>query len=405
MEYLFVIQIPITFKNGAFWMPQLAAIDLLAHQRLLPQEVQLIVTAPLKDNLNEPLEPLNGVKVLPLKFENSFGEGFSAFLPNWTTLWREIERTDFVHTGCGGWPFFFSPCFQAHLIALIQHKPRLFVMDCDLIGKIENNQIAHAPNWRKRLVWKAYARLTWQLFKFCLKTAGAGFLLGRGVVTRYGRYAKNSLEIYQPIVGQEDIIPEKQLLKKLVEIRSGQSLKAVFVGRLVYEKGVDIFLEAVEILNKKAISLKVEIIGDGPEGDHLKELAAKLGIEVAFCGALPWGEKIFEKLRESHFFVVTHLTEEMTRTALEGSASGCALVCSNTVALQQLVNASKGGAIFKRGNAESLASILSALLSEREKLAGLVKNGVDFFKKNHRDAHIQRRLDFLEKTFNELNWR
>lgn len=406
MIYLFVIQIPVVYQNGKYWIERLAAIDILAHRRLLSPSVRLVVAAPVVDRINGSLLLLDNIEVVPLKFENSFADGLATLFSNWKILWREIGKANFVHTGCGGFPFLFSPCFLAHVIALLKQRARLFVMDCDIVGKLESDQIACSANWLKKAVWITYAELVWQTFKFCLSTTRASFLLGRGVLTRYGRYAKNKLEIYQPIIGQEDLIDNDQLTRKLEEINEDQGIKAVYVGRLAYEKGIDIFLNALAILAKLGITLEADIIGSGQEEKRLKELSVELQLKkIKFVGELEWGEQIFSYLRKSHLFIVAHRTEEMTRSIFEGLASGCALICADTLAMKQLVAQSNGGVVFEKGNPESLAHVLIRLFLERNTLKNLIKNGFHFCKTNHRDAHIQKRINFLMKIFPDLQWR
>ncbi|MBB5211840.1 glycosyltransferase [Microbulbifer hydrolyticus] len=86
-----------------------------------------------------------------------------------------------------------------------------------------------------------------------------------------------------------------------VKSDSGSEVKTLgFLGRLVEKKGVDVLLNALNILKKKGVNLKLEIMGDGPLEESLRMRTKELQLEdsVTFGGGLPhsevshWYEKI-----------------------------------------------------------------------------------------------------------------
>lgn len=112
MNYLYVIHIPIILKDSIYSMPRSAAIDINAHRRLLPTSIQFTLAAPLieknKDEIyNEPFNSIPNINIIPLSYINSFQKGFLNFLKNHKALHNIIKASDFIHTGCGGFPFFF----------------------------------------------------------------------------------------------------------------------------------------------------------------------------------------------------------------------------------------------------------------------------------------------------------
>jgi len=402
MTYLYVIQVPVARDGDRTFMGRTAALDLLAHRRLLPAEVTLRLAAPvlpLSDGRlqGEPVEELTDIELVPLAYANGLRDGLKVLRGNRQRLNEAIVCADFVHTSCGGFPFFLSPCYLAHRIARRRGVPLLFVMDCDLVGKLETDQIALAPNRIKKIIWQAFARLSWHLYTDCLRSASATFLLGRGVVSRYGPYAHNPLEIYQPIVGLESLIAAPALEAKCATLRDGAPPRLCFAGRLAPEKGLQVFLAALSLLKAAGLSPQTDIYGDGPSRSDLEAQAHSLNLDgqVTFRGHREWGEELFSDLRDHHLQVVPHLTLEMTRNVFDGMASGCALIVSDTEALRQLIADSKAGVCFATGEAASLAEQLRPLLEKPEILASYIEQGFAFVQNNHRDAHIARRLTFL----------
>lgn len=403
MKYLYVIHINVYGEGDRIYMERSAALDLQAHQRLLPSDVMLVLAAPFTE-LNSAkvakasLEEIQGVEYFPLKFVDSIVDGFRFSLHNWRKLTKAVASAKFIHTGCGGFPFFFSPCYFAYLLALKMKKKVIFVMDCDLVGKLETNQVNLTENFIKKTIWYLFSRLCWHMYKRCLSKASATFLLGRGVVSRYSRYAKNWLEIYQPIVGRDMIIPTADLQEKIQNLQDQKRLNICFAGRLAPEKGVEVMLRALTRLPKK-IPFSVNIYGDGPYRACYMELADQLGLKevTVFHGNLQWGAELFGELRKNHILIVPHLTLEMTRNVFDGMASGCTIIASSTEALERLMNDAHAGMLFETGNHEELALVLEEQFSRPEMLIKSILNGINFVKRNNRDSHIRRRLQFLQK--------
>jgi len=406
LKYLYVIHIPVYLVNGDYLMERAAVLDLTAHIRLLPAGVKLILAAPVlygghQGSLSGPLDSLDGmVKMVELRYVNSLLQGVKSYGHNLKQLTAAIKEADFVHTGCGGFPYFFSPCYQAHRLAKKFHKTNLYVMDCDLVGKLEMDQVSRTTNPVKKFLWYLFAKLSWKMYTTALRTASVTFLLGQGVVSRYGKYACNPMEIYQPIVGEESMIGPEEFGEKLAKVGAVQPISICFAGRLAPEKGLDVLLRGMAEIASR-ISIVLNVYGDGPQRYDSEQLASELGIGdmVHFHGNLDWGESLFTQLRKNHIQIIPHLTLEMTRNAFDGMASGCALVVSDTPALQKLIVDSQAGVVFHTGDHVDLADKLVSMLVDSLELTRCMENGVSFVRENHRDTHVRRRLEFLTRCF------
>ena len=138
----------------------------------------------------------------------------------------------------------------------------------------------------------------------------------------------------------------------------------VFVGRLVSDKGCDLLLEAVGQLQKRGVAPGVvSIIGDGPELPSLKALARSLGIEdrVRFLGAMREGRGQVMARHRIHV-VPSRWKEPFGIVALEGIASGCAMIVSAGGGLPEAVGPC--GLLFPNNDATELATQLERLLTE-----------------------------------------
>ena len=97
--------------------------------------------------------------------------------------------------------------------------------------------------------------------------------------------------------------------------------RALFIGRLVAFKGVDILLRALE----RVPDLRLDIVGSGPEGPRLRTLAQALAItdRVRWYGEYP-DEDLPRRMADAHFLVLPSVTtEEMFGlVVLEAMAAG-----------------------------------------------------------------------------------
>lgn len=97
--------------------------------------------------------------------------------------------------------------------------------------------------------------------------------------------------------------------------------RALFIGRLVAWKGVDILLRALE----RVPDLHLDVIGTGPEASRLRTLAQALAVadRVRWFGAYP-DEDLPRRMAESNFLVLPSTTaqELFGLVVLEAMASG-----------------------------------------------------------------------------------
>ncbi|MEM9168744.1 MAG: glycosyltransferase family 1 protein [Pseudomonadota bacterium] len=97
-----------------------------------------------------------------------------------------------------------------------------------------------------------------------------------------------------------------------------------FVGRLVLEKGVDIFAEAVQLAAAKNPAVKALVVGDGPERARFEQRLGKTG---AFAGYLQ-GADLARAYASADMFFNPSVTETFGNVTLEAMACGLPSVCA-----------------------------------------------------------------------------
>ncbi|HVR96919.1 MAG TPA: glycosyltransferase family 4 protein [Thermoanaerobaculia bacterium] len=143
----------------------------------------------------------------------------------------------------------------------------------------------------------------------------------------------------------------------------------LFVGRLVSDKGADVLLEALALLAREGLRLRLAVTGDGPEMPRLCAQAGRLGLtgQVDFLG-IRTGEDLVQLLNRHRVLVVpSRYDEPFGIVALEGIACGCLVVGSEGGGLKDAIGPC--GRTFRNGDATDLARVLREIVQEPEAAA------------------------------------
>ena len=132
----------------------------------------------------------------------------------------------------------------------------------------------------------------------------------------------------------------------------------VFLGRLVMEKGLDVFADTIVELRKKQVAHKVLVIGDGPAREWF-EKALPGGTFVGF----QTGKDLGRALASGDIFFNPSITETFGNVTLEAMACGLPVVAAGATGAASLVTQGETGQLvppskseaFSKGCAEALA--------------------------------------------------
>jgi glycosyltransferase involved in cell wall biosynthesis len=138
----------------------------------------------------------------------------------------------------------------------------------------------------------------------------------------------------------------------------GRSPYVVCLGRLSPEKGVATLVEAAA----RVPDIDVKIMGDGPEGGALRELARlRHATNVEFLGQTT-GDAKWKFLRQALAVVIPSLCyEQFPFALLEGMAAGTPILASRLGSLENLVDDGRNGLLFRAEDSQDLAEKLRLL--------------------------------------------
>lgn len=144
------------------------------------------------------------------------------------------------------------------------------------------------------------------------------------------------------------------------------SLGLLFVGRVVWQKGLDVLLAALASLPPDLRSvITLTIVGDGPARPDLERQAERLGLSgrIVFRGWLGRDE-LPATYRSADIFVFPSRDEGMPNVVLEAMAAGLAVLASRIAGNRDLVVEEETGLMVERDDVAALAAALVRLAGD-----------------------------------------
>ena len=140
----------------------------------------------------------------------------------------------------------------------------------------------------------------------------------------------------------------------------------LLVGRLVYEKGFQLALEALPTLIDRVGGVRFLVAGSGTAEEQLRDQATALGLDAhgTFLGWI--GDDVLHSLyRIADLTVVPSIYEPFGLVALEAMASGCPCLVADTGGLREVVPSDERvGLRFRSRDPESLGAMAERLLTD-----------------------------------------
>jgi glycosyltransferase involved in cell wall biosynthesis len=144
---------------------------------------------------------------------------------------------------------------------------------------------------------------------------------------------------------------------------SGASLVIGTICVLRPEKTLGVLQEAFARIRHLDPTMKLLIVGSGPELHRLQENSRRLGLENS-CIFLPATQEVAKFLRAMDVFVSCSSSEAFSNSILEAMTCGCCVVASRVGGTPELIEDENRGLLFAAGNADELARNLTRLLQD-----------------------------------------
>lgn len=199
-----------------------------------------------------------------------------------------------------------------------------------------------------------------RLIKFVLKRADYVLVVNQTLKDKVLELGINQDKVYitPNAVDVEKFNPQKRELPSDMKMSADKPV-LLFVGNLVFQKGVKYLLEAKKLMKNDAELL---VVGDGPLRQELVMKVKDDGIpDVVFVGARRDVDQI---MPSADVFVLPSISEGFPITILEAMASGLPVVATNVGGISEVMN-EEVGIMLNPSSPMELARALDKILENK----------------------------------------
>lgn len=134
-----------------------------------------------------------------------------------------------------------------------------------------------------------------------------------------------------------------------------------FVGRLVMEKGLDIFAETIDQLQHRQVRHKVLVVGQGPARDWFEKRLP----DAIFAG-FQQGENLGRAVASMDMLFNPSVTETFGNVTLEAMAARLPVVAARATGSESLIEDGVTGRLIRPGRTQAFADALQAYCEDRD---------------------------------------
>lgn len=162
----------------------------------------------------------------------------------------------------------------------------------------------------------------------------------------------------------------------------------IMVGRYAKSKDHVTLIEAMHKLKKQGVIPHLTLVGTGRERykKEVMQLVQQYALEdqIKF---IDYSNEVDKLLLNHKIFVMSSRFEGLNLAVIEAMASGCLIIGSEAVGVEELINHEKDGFLFPIGDASKLAATISSVLSnpaEYQQLASAARQkALHSYSKDH----------------------
>ena len=134
-----------------------------------------------------------------------------------------------------------------------------------------------------------------------------------------------------------------------------------FVGRLVMEKGLDIFADTIEQLERRQVRHRVLVVGDGPARDWFEKR-----LPQAIFAGFQKGEELGRAVASMDMLFNPSITETFGNVTLEAMAAGLPVVAARATGSESLIEDGVTGRLIQPGRTQAFADALQDYCRDAE---------------------------------------
>lgn len=315
-----------------------------------------------------------------MRLDPWFAYGNSAFVPN---LYSQLSKTDIIHLH---YPFFGGAESVAFFKQLHPTKPLVisYHMDVEGAGLLK----AFFQIYRKTL------------YPWIMKQADLILVSSMDYANHSSFLKLNKHRSVKELpfgVDEQFHAPSEQM--------NFGELNLLFVGGLDkahYFKGLDFLIDACSLLEKKEISYKLRIVGDGDLRAMYEKKVEELNLQdrIVFCGKVD-KQKLISLYQQADCTVLPSVdrSEAFGLVLIESMACGTPVIASNLPGVRSVVQENETGFLVEPKNAIAIAHAIAKLAENPEMRSSFSKNAIKRVEEKYRWSGI---IDDLENHYRKL---
>lgn len=191
-------------------------------------------------------------------------------------------------------------------------------------------------------------------------------IVTRSVLPRFQAYHvlnKKDFEIYKNW-GLKDVflIPNGVNIERFRPLQGrskGKTMKILYVGRLDYQKGIDVLLKSLDLIDADEefkLNVLIEICGTGPLSEHVSMISSQNSL-VNYLGYVS-DDELINLYQQADLFIMPSRVETFGLVALEAMASGLPIIATDIPGPHSIVDSSFG-VLIEPGNSLELVSAIN----------------------------------------------
>lgn len=279
------------------------------------------------------------VKIHDVKRE---GNRFLPFLKSFFVIQKEILKNDFIYI------FYPGPiCQIIALLCIFYRKPY-------------------------GLYIRGEQGIESKLSQVILKKAKTIFTISPSFTEKILGYNKHTQTI-RPMIGFEE---SDMILHRKINFTG--KVELLYVGRLVFDKGLFELLDALEVLKTKNINIHLKLVGGGTDYDALVSYVKqkKLDENVTFFGMISDKDTLISIYKESDIFVLPTYHEGFPRVLYEAMMMHMPILTTFVGTISYLMKDNSNCLELIPKNSESIVNQVERLINNSDLAQSLADDGL-----------------------------
>ena len=172
----------------------------------------------------------------------------------------------------------------------------------------------------------------------------------------------------------------------------------LFVGRLAFNKNLNVVISSFEKVIKKIPNAKLVVIGDGPMSEEWKKIAYNIGLEdkIVFTAFVPTDKKM-DFFSKCSALVLPSITEGLPTVVLESFAMSTPVILSDIPPHRDIVKDGVDGFLVASNDIEKWSEKIIYLLSNKDACRKMGLNGRSKVEKDFSSQSVINKFESLYK--------